>query len=129
MEIGSTSRFLRPRFLALLMLWNLPTVTLAPDTKPETAVQSPVTAVDVLLEPDATMLQHAAANNARLLKVYAQGFALDATHRPHITLIKRVVRTADLDKVYAAAHRVFAAANLKAMKLEAFKYYYAPGGA
>jgi hypothetical protein len=93
------------------------------------AKQDDVTAIDVLLEPDATMLQHAEANNARLLKVYGKGFALDATHRPHITMIQRFVRTADLDKVYAAAHRVFAAANVNAMKLEAFKYYYAPAGA
>src|SRR5664280_1287256 len=62
-----------------------------------------VTAIDILLEPDATMLQHAEANNARLLKVYPKGFALDALHNPHITLIQRYVRTADLDKVYAAA--------------------------
>jgi hypothetical protein len=75
------------------------------------------------------MLRHAAANNDRLLKVFPKGFALDAEHRPHITLIQRFVRTADLDKVYAAAQRVFAAANVKAMKLEAFKFYYAPAGA
>ena len=62
-----------------------------------------VTAIDILLEPDAAMLQHAAANNARLLAVFPKGFALDATHRPHITLVQRFVRTADLDKVYAAA--------------------------
>jgi hypothetical protein len=93
------------------------------------AEQDPVTAIDVLLEPDATMLQHAAANNARLLAVYPKGFALDATHRPHITIIQRFVRTADLEKVYAAAHHVFAAANVNAMKLEAFKYYYVPAGA
>ena len=129
MEIGATSRLLRPLVLALLILWNPATASLAADTKAEMAAQSSVTAVDVLLEPDATMLQHAAANNARLLKVFAKGFALDATHRPHITLIQRFVRTADLDKVYAAADHVFAAANVKAMKLEAFKYYYAPGGA
>ena len=54
---------------------------------------SDVTAIDVLLEPDATMLQHSAASNARLLKVYPKGFALDATHNPHITLIQRFVRT------------------------------------
>ena len=88
-----------------------------------------ITAIDILLEPDATMLKHAAANNERLLKVFPKGFALDATHRPHITLIQRFVRTADLDKVYAAAEHVFAAANVKAMKLEAFKFYYAPAGA
>ena len=88
--------------------------------------QTPVTAIDILLEPDATMLQHAEANNARLLKVFPKGFALDATHRPHITLIQRFVRTADLDKVYAAAGKVLASANVNGMKLEAFKYYYIP---
>ena len=88
-----------------------------------------VTAIDILLEPDATMLQHATANNDRLLKVFPKGFALDAAHRPHITMIQRFVRTSDLEKVYAAAHRVLAAANVNAMKLEAFKYYYTPAGA
>jgi hypothetical protein len=88
--------------------------------------RNPVTAIDILLEPDATMLQHAEAVNARLLKVYPKGFALDATHRPHITMIQRFVRTADLDKVYAAAGQVLARANVTAMKLEAFKYYYIP---
>jgi hypothetical protein len=90
---------------------------------------SSVTAIDILLEPDATMLQHAEANNARLLKVFPKSFALDATHTPHITMLQCFVRTADLDKLYAAAGQVLAAANVNAMKLEAFKYYYAPGGA
>jgi len=85
-----------------------------------------VTAIDILLKPDATMLRRAEASNARLRKVFPQGFALDAAHRPHITLIQRFVRTADLDKVYAAAGKVFADANVGSMKLEAFRYYYAP---
>ena len=42
---------------------------------------SSVTAIDILLEPDATMLGHSDDNNARLLKVFPKGFALDATHR------------------------------------------------
>lgn len=91
--------------------------------------QSAVTAIDILLEPDATMLQHAKANNARLLKVYPKGFALDATHTPHITMLQCFVRTVDLEKVYAAEEKVFAAANVSAMKLDAFKFYYAPAGA
>ncbi len=90
--------------------------------------QSPVTAIDILLEPDAAMLQRSDANNARLLKVFPKGFALDATHRPHITMIQRFVRTADLDKVYAAAGKVLAGANVTGLKLEAFKYYYIPSG-
>src|SRR5437867_11755394 len=67
-----------------------------------------VMAIDVLLEPDAVMLAHSETNNARLLKVYPKGFSLDAAHRPHITMIQCFVRTADLDQVYAAAHKVLA---------------------
>lgn len=89
---------------------------------------APVTAIDILLEPDATMLSAAQANNARLRQVYPKGFALDAAHRPHVTLIQRFVRTGDLDKVYAAAGRVIAAANVPAMKLDAVRYGYTPGG-
>ncbi len=88
--------------------------------------QSPVTAIDILLEPGATMLRHAEAVNASHLKIFPQGFALDATHRPHVTMIQRFVRTADLNKVYDAAGKVFARANVAGMKLEAFKYYYIP---
>ena len=85
-----------------------------------------VTAIDILLEPDATMLQHAAVVNARLLKVYPKGFALDVLHRPHITLIQRYVRTADLDKVSAAAGNVLTHKKITDWKLKAFKYYYIP---
>jgi hypothetical protein len=37
-----------------------------------------------------------------------------------------IARAADLDKVYAAVGKVLAGANVNAMKLEAFKFYYAP---
>ncbi len=87
-----------------------------------------VTAIDILLEPDATMLEHCRADNARLLGAYPQGFALDATHTPHITMLQCFVRTADLDKVFAAEGKVLAAANVTAMKLDAFKRYYLPAG-
>lgn len=93
------------------------------------AARSEVTAIDILLEPDSKMLKYSDANNARLLAVFPKGFVLDAEHRPHITLTQRFVRTEDLDKVYTAAERVLVGANVKAMKLEAFKYYYAPAGA
>jgi len=104
-------------------------VSMKDDWKQVFPSQPPVTAIDILLEPDATMLKHAAANNERLLAVYPKRFALDAMHRPHITLIQRFVRTADLDRVYAAGGKVFADANLNTMKLGAFKHYYAPTGA
>jgi len=36
-----------------------------------------VTAIDILLDPDATMIKHAEAANQRLLKDFPKGFALD----------------------------------------------------
>jgi phosphoglycolate phosphatase-like HAD superfamily hydrolase len=104
-------------------------VSVKNDWKTIYASQPAITAIDILLEPDATMLKHAAAENQKLLAVYPKGFALDAEHTPHITVIQRFVRTADLEEVYAAVEKVFAIANVNAMKLEAFKYYYAPVGA
>jgi phosphoglycolate phosphatase-like HAD superfamily hydrolase len=92
------------------------------------AAPSEITAIDILLEPDAVMLKHAAAQNERLLKVYPKGFALDETHTPHITMLQCFVRTADLPKLYAAEEKVLAGANVTAMKLEAFKLYYLPTG-
>jgi hypothetical protein len=90
------------------------------------AQQNPVTAIDIALEPDATMIQHAVQANARLLEDYPRGFALDATHHPHISLLQQFVRTDDLDKVYAAVNAVLAKENPRAWRLTAYKYYYIP---
>lgn len=92
------------------------------------SVPPEITAIDILLQPDATMLKHAAANNARLLAEFPEGFALDEDHTPHITMLQCFVRTEDLDQVNAAVEKVLADAKVNSMKLEAFKYYYAPGG-
>jgi len=91
-----------------------------------TTSDTSVTAIDICLEPDATMVQHAEAVNARLRGVFPEGFALDASHRPHITLVQRFVRTAELAQVYAAAGKAIANHNVAGLKLEAFKYYYIP---
>jgi hypothetical protein len=86
------------------------------------AQENAVTAIDIALEPDATMIEHAEAANARLLKVFPKGFSLDATHHPHISILQRYVRTADLDKVYAAAAKVLADEKVTSWNLKAFKY-------
>ena len=88
--------------------------------------QESVTAIDIALEPDATMVQHAKAANARLLRHYPKGFALDATHHPHVSMLQQFVRTADLDKVYAAAAGVLAKEKPAGWQLRAIKYYYIP---
>src|SRR5271169_2148205 len=101
-------------------------VSLLGYTAPSNAQQNPVTAIDIALEPDATMIQHAQADNARLLKAFPKGFALDATHHPHISMLQQFVRTADLEKVYAAVNKVFATEKPTSWKLKAYKYYYIP---
>lgn len=88
--------------------------------------QSPVTAIDILLEPDQTMIEHAVAANERLLKAFPKGFALGKTHAPHISTLQRYVKTADLDKVYEAVAKVLAEEKPTIWKLKAYKYYYLP---
>lgn len=89
--------------------------------------QNPVTAIDILLEPDATMIKHATAANERLLKVFPRGFALGKTHQPHISTLQRYVKTTDLDKVYDVVGKVLAEEEPTGWKLKAYKYYYIPG--
>ena len=112
--------------LLSLCLLLLTACTSTQALKSATVEQETVTAIDILLEPDATMLKHAEATNARLLKVYPKGFALDALHKPHITLLQRYVRTVDLDKVFAAAGNVLTDKKIADWKLKALKYYYIP---
>lgn len=116
--------------LAGAMLAALTTlgVNTSANETPGPAGQDATIAIDILIEPDATMREHAEAANARLLKVYPKGFALDATHHPHITLLQRYVRTADLGKLYAAVGKLLANKNLADWKLKAFKYYFVPSG-
>ncbi len=87
---------------------------------------SPVTAIDIVLEPDATMIKHAEAANARLLKEFPKGFALGKSHHPHISCLQRYVRTADLNQVYDAVTKVLATEKPTTWKLKAYKYYYIP---
>lgn len=73
------------------------------------AAQGPaeVTAINVLVLPDKPMSARAQQLNARLRQEQPKGFALDATHVPHLSLVHEFVRTQDLPKVYADVERVF----------------------
>jgi hypothetical protein len=86
--------------------------------------QDSVTAIDVVLEPDDTMLAHARAANTRLLEVFPEGFALGAGHAPHITMLIQYVRTADLDAVGAAVEIVFQNEHPAVWTLTASGLYY-----
>jgi hypothetical protein len=88
---------------------------------------SDVIAIDILLEPDSRMLANAEANNERLRQAFPDGFALDAAHRPHITLLQCFVPTRDLAALSAAVGDVFQRSRLTGIELTADRYYYAPG--
>ena len=90
------------------------------------AERNDVTAIDTLLDPDDTMLQHAKAANARILKSYPKGFELGGEHAPHITLLQRYIKTSELDHLYEAVAKVFAKQNPTSWKLKAVKYVYIP---
>jgi hypothetical protein len=83
-----------------------------------------VTAIDILLDPDATMMKHAQATNARLLKSFPKGYALDASHQPHITCLQRYVRSKDLEELYVVVSNVLEEEKPTSWKLKAYKYYY-----
>lgn len=81
-----------------------------------------IVAIDVLIEPDASAVSAAQAMNARLRGANPAGYALDATHAPHITLVQRYVRRADLPKVEVAVAAALAARRPRAMTLLAHGY-------
>jgi hypothetical protein len=90
------------------------------------AEQHSITAVDIVLEPDATMIQNAQAANAGLLKNFPKGYALGDEHAPHISVIGGYFYTVNLDELFAAASKVLASEKVMSWKLKAFKYYYIP---
>jgi hypothetical protein len=88
--------------------------------------QNPVTAIDIVLEPDATMIQHAQDANDGLRGNFPKGYSLDAEHKPHISVMGGYFYTANLDKTYAALEKALATEKVLSWKMKAFKYYYMP---
>jgi len=80
-------------------------------------------AVSVLLEPDAATKVLAAELNAELRRGAPAGFAFDATHMPHVTLLQRYVRRDDLERALEAvgvvAGHAAAGAEPRALRLRA----------
>lgn len=92
--------------------------------QPPAGADEPLTAIDVLLLPGQAMLDAAERDNARLRNDHPTGFSLDATHRPHVSLLQRYVRTADLPEVYAAVRAILERERPIGWQLEATGYYY-----
>jgi len=68
-----------------------------------------VIAIDVLLEPDATMVKKAEAVNAKLRADYPEGYSLGREQVAHISLLHRYVSEKDLPAIESAVAKVVAA--------------------
>lgn len=80
-------------------------------------------AINVLMDPDPATAEKARAVNARLRASYPGGFALDADHAPHVTILQRFVRTADVDRVAAAVAETLRTGPATSWESRAKGYY------
>ncbi len=83
----------------------------------------PLIAINILLDPDAATVEKAQAVNARLRESYPDGFALDANHAPHITILQRFVRAADLDEIAKAVADVLRTEQTMKWESNVIGYY------
>jgi hypothetical protein len=83
-----------------------------------------VIAIDVLLLPDATMIEHAKAANAELRTNYPAGYTLGHDQTAHVTLVHRYVREKDLPAIEAAVAKVSEQASPLDWELTASGYRY-----
>ena len=82
---------------------------------------SDLTAVDIMIQPDAHAIERAREVNRRMPLSIPAGITLDDTHLPHITMLQRYLITADLDQAYAAIEKTIAATDVAALS------YHVPG--
>ena len=116
------SRFVSFLFAAAALLGCQPALD-RPSAQHE-AASDQLLAIDVLLEPDAKMVEKAQAVNARLRENYPQGYALDASHAAHITLVQSYVRAKDLDAITAIVSSALANERPTEWQFKATGYEY-----
>lgn len=90
------------------------------------AAEKNVIAINVVLEPDSAMADFAKTDNAEMLRSYPQGFALDGTHAPHITILQRFIRAHSLNAVFAAVDKASANTSISSWRLKTSKYNFNP---
>jgi hypothetical protein len=104
---------------AILLVGVSLTLPAAAQQQPKKSAGDKLIAIDVLLQPDQTMVAKANAINAKLRSNYPEGYSLDATHAPHVTLLQRFVRAKDFDALTAAITKVLAAERPGDLQLKA----------
>jgi hypothetical protein len=90
--------------------------------------QDELIAIDVLLLPDEAMMSEASEWNARMRELTPEGFELDASHQPHITLLQRHIALADLNDVLSKVAELRSAFDLGGLEMVANGLYHIPTG-
>ena len=90
--------------------------------------QSDITAIDILLNPDKTMLDSAKVYNEMMQKNYSGpgSYSLDELHTPHITVLQCFVSSTNLEKVYTAVAKVVKSEQITKEKITTSGFYYFP---
>lgn len=90
--------------------------------------QSDIVAIDILLNPDQTMLDTSTVYNGMMQQNYIGpgSFSLDELHNPHITVLQCFVRSTDLERIYAVVAEVVRREKPTKEKLTAKGFYYFP---
>ena len=116
---------MQTRRAALALLLGIAvSLPLAGQQQTTEAAGDKIIAIDVLLQPDQTMISKAGAINARLREDYKDGYSLDATHSPHVTMVQRYVRARDFDAITAAITKVLATERPTELQLKATRVLY-----
>lgn len=80
-------------------------------------------AINVLMDPDPVTAERARAVNARLRSNFPAGFALDANHAPHVTLMQCFVRSDELSSVATAVAGMLKRSEPFSLESRAVGYY------
>jgi len=123
MKANTLNRRAMPVVFGLLMTAAV-ALPAAGQQQTTTAADDKIIAIDVLLQPDQTMVSKARAVNARLRGDYKDGYSLDATHTPHVTMVQRFVRAKDLNAVAAAVTKLLATERPAELELKGSRLVY-----
>lgn len=102
---GAMRKVMRSPPRRLLICALAAAVSLA-TAEPDKQVSDDVIAVNVLLVPDQQMISSAQGINGALRQSYPVGFALDASHLPHISVLQGYVPAKGLADVYGAVGKI-----------------------
>lgn len=81
-----------------------------------------IIAINIAITPESAMSDYAKNMNRELQKIYPQGFSLDDSHHPHITILQQYIKRDDLENIYHDLNNLMIKASKEAWKFDATKF-------